>query len=464
MQDFFTGIETVLKAPMTLALLGFAAAMLGVLGLLQSIKPAQETPKPGTTLFDRLRRALGAESFPAVVFIFFALLWFTLLVILLAGLIWVIITIVWGGFDPEKRDAVWDFRFLIAQLAGLTAVIGAIVAFPITIIRLRLSAEQTRINTDTLFNEKINNATTDLHAQRQVTERRDDGTSVDVWQDDIVRRNAAIDRLEALAVERPDMASRIARMLMVYLTELTREYPAIDPPKGANPDKLRDWAGALTPARSDMEKAAQTLGRLRDIPIPNAESVRIDLSEVNLQGFKLTGLNFNKANLSGARMEGADLFEARMEGANLIRARMEGADLSWAWMQGANLFGARMEGAILSRARMQGANLYEARMQGADLRVARTEGAILSGSRMDQSTNLAAANTTRAAVKSVDWENVPVSADQIKSMFGDASVILPPDLPQPPHWPEQDLNLGDFLTEWEKWQADPAAYTPPENL
>jgi len=50
-------------------------------------------------------------------------------------------------------------------------------------------------------------------------------------------------------------------------------------------------------------------------------------------------------------------------------------------------------------------------------------------------------------------------------MFGDASVILPggvtPGNPKwPAHWPTTDLDF-DFHTEWRRWQADPAHYTPP---
>jgi len=57
-----------------------------------------------------------------------------------------------------------------------------------------------------------------------------------------------------------------------------------------------------------------------------------------------------------------------------------------------------------------------------------------------------------------------ISANQVKSTFGDASVILPEGMDRPAHWPDWELPLsGDhaFDTEWEKWRADPDGYTPP---
>ena len=82
-------------------------------------------------------------------------------------------------------------------------------------------------------------------------------------------------------------------------------------------------------------------------------------------------------------------------------------------------------------------------MEGADLARARMEGAVL---------------------KSVDLTEVPINADQLNSMFGDASVRLPEGIAKPDHWPDWDLPTGgdhDFSKEWRKWQADPAGYKPP---
>jgi hypothetical protein len=93
------------------------------------------------------------------------------------------------------------------------------------------------------------------------------------------------------------------------------------------------------------------------------------------------------------------------------------------------------------------------------------EGANLRGARMDSHTMLMAAEVSKAAISTVDYLDVRVSMDQVKSMFGDASVTLPncitPDHKDwPAHWPKIDLK-GDFWFEWEKWKANPTTYTPP---
>ncbi|MFM2356124.1 MAG: secreted effector protein PipB2, partial [Pseudomonadota bacterium] len=158
--------------------------------------------------------------------------------------------------------------------------------------------------------------------------------------------------------------------------------------------------------------------------------------------------------------------EARLEGADLSGARLEGADLSWARLEGAVLAGARLEGADLWQARLEGAVLAGARLEGAVLSWARLEGADLSGARLDDRTLLTDATLRGASVRSVDWQNVSLSPDQILSMFGDGSVILPGGVKPgeqgwPEHWPERELGWGEFEEEWRKWQADPEGYEPP---
>ena len=118
---------------------------------------------------------------------------------LLVGLLGLIIDVVTSGGA--------DNTYL--RIGGLTAVLGGIIALPLTLIRLNLAQES-------LFNDKINEATKGLYARRQVTVGEGENAK-DHWQDDIVQRNAAIDRLAGLAKERSSEASRIARQLSVFV-------------------------------------------------------------------------------------------------------------------------------------------------------------------------------------------------------------------------------------------------------
>jgi len=294
-------------------------------------------------------------------------------------------------------------------------------------------------------------------------------------------------------------------MLSIYVRELSRDYPAkdhargrwqalVEPEDGSEPisdadaltklglnsdditiEALQTWARALQPCRADLEKAAQTLGRVLDIPGVVEDDIRIDLRGATMQGFDLANLRFSKANLQKARMEGAHLMEARMEGAVLVEARMDGANLLEARMEGANLMEARMEEAYLRDARMEGALLMQARMErvvlsgarmkGAMLCLAQMEGAKLDGARMEGA-NLLGARMNGALLQGQDLSGVRYLApDQIASMFGDASVKLPGGVAPghsdwPAHWPRHEL--GDASdSRWRIWRANPADYSPP---
>ena len=260
--------------------------------------------------------------------------------------------------------------------------------------------------------------------------------------------------------------------------------------------ELPETSGKNALPEADLRTYPDQL-RTWKIQIGSYRGYRPDLRGTNLQRADLSGLCFSGAQMNAARLEGAYLRDARMEGTNLSEAHIEGADVTAAHLEGANLQVARLEGAMLLWARLLGANLNAARfesaallwaqlvganlshgrlekadlraawMEGADLSGTRMDGADLREARMDSRTSLAGATLRGAAARDVDWAAVPIGQDQIASMFGDASVILPEGLTRPGHWPDWALplyehdNPNDFDTQWRLWRSDPAAYRPP---
>ena len=281
---------------------------------------------------------------------------------------------------------------------------------------------------EALFNDKINAAVSDLHAQRQITKWLRTGAQ-NGWEDDVTRRNGAIDRLLGLAKEEPESAPRIARMLSVYVKELSRdtEYPAKTSPQTDDPDVLQKWAQKLTFARSDMQNAVQVLGKLRKasgLPLDDGE---IDLSETNLQRFDLKSLNFENVSFKAAQLQGAELLGAQLQGANLSGAQLQGANLIHAQLQGANLSGAQLQGADLSDAQF------------------------------DSKTTLSAARFSYAALSVTDLSETSITHGQLSEAFGDATVILPdgkgPNDPEwPEHWSKEVLEWDEFNTQWRAFQ------------
>jgi uncharacterized protein YjbI with pentapeptide repeats len=338
-------------------------------------------------------------------------------------------------------------------LVGL--VFGLIRVFAVE-RQTKAQEEKNTLEGEALFNDKMTAATTDLYSRRQ--------TGDSAWQDDVPRRNSAIDRLEGLVHERPDQAPRVARLLSVYLRELSGadEVPAqthhylyahalMYPMDDSTPlsakeaaeqlnvtvadislAALQTWAYTLKP-RSDMENAVQTIGRLRAIAGVDADAVKIDLRAANLQGIDFEGGNFNRARLNGAQLQGANLWQAQLQGTNLWQAQM------------------------------QGAKLWQAQMQGADLRHAQMQGADLVQAGFDAKTTFNHANLMGGAINYTDLSPLNISAEQLNTAFGDGSVTLPDHIDWPTHWLRKTLGVLGFNKQWRAFQATlPPGWDPPK--
>ena len=355
-----------------------------------------------------------------------------------------------AGFILFPMALIAAFRIVIEAIAnpeianfGTGALIVALLGAPFLIWRTVIAQRTANLTDAALFNDKINAAIADLHARRQVThavERENGDEILTEWEDDIVRRAGAIDRLEALARERPGEAPRIAGMLALYVREMSKtdEGAPQEPPEEPDLRTRMKWVLSLRPARSDMEMATQVLGGIKHIRGVDAQTIQLNLVDANLQGFELSSGNFF----------GAVMTHARLEGTNLVGARLLASILD----------GARMEGASLRDTHLHGARLHQTRLEGADL----------TNVGFDKQTILKGASFQGAFVRDSDWSQAELSAAQLSEMFGDASVVLPASLLPPKHWPTWELPLSgadheaDFHAQWIKWRADPANYTPPD--
>ncbi len=418
-------------------------------------------------------------------FILGTVLWVGVVTILTAGLLGLIIDVLSNAVTRRQvPNGVWEFRFKLVQLTALTTVIGAAIALPLTMARLRLTRRTNKTAEDALFNDKINEATKGLYARRQVSKPNANGTYQDLWEDDIVQRNAAIDRLEGLAKEDPKEVSRIARLLSVYVRELSKEFPPKirDDEQTDNPKV--NWARNLSPVRADMEKSVQTLGRLSRISDTPLRDGEFDLRGCNLQAFDLTGAQLEHCLLSGSSLQGAKLVEAQLHGSDLSFAQLEAAYLVDADLSEANLFMADLRVAALNDANLQnshcfrtgfdGTNLSGALFQHSSLQGASFHGAIVKetwfqGAKMDSiklydmflrhpSQVFDRSNQiSGAALRNIDMTKQQISELPTDLVFGDASVVLPSgvcpgDDGWPPHWPDQKLKGDAFERQWRAWQ------------
>lgn len=130
--------------PIDPALFWFLVTLAGIVlfsGLIYAALPsAPQSPKTAEL---KLKTALGAAGLPQALFLLLALLWAVLAGFLLVGLIatnWSITREV-ATARSFRGPAT---RLPLIQLAALTATLGATVALPFTVIRLKLTNEQTQ--------------------------------------------------------------------------------------------------------------------------------------------------------------------------------------------------------------------------------------------------------------------------------------------------------------------------------
>jgi uncharacterized protein YjbI with pentapeptide repeats len=462
---------------------------------------------------ERFQARLNLEQINPGLFLVGLLMWALIFGLLFAGLLGLIWEMLWISQPIEQPDhskaseekpTFSDWRFTLAKLTATTAVLAAVVAFPVTLIRLGLTRKQTDTAQEALFNDKINAASEDLYAMRQ----RWDGEQ-NIWEDDIVRRHAAIDRLHGLSIERPDIAPRIARLLSSYVRQISKEYPADQVPPGLSTEELREWVRKLKVQRTDAEKAVQVLGQLRKISGVELSQIEINLQNTNLQKFNLIASDFQNANFFEAHVQGAamdvanlrsavladlkaqglslnhaelqraDLSVSKMTAATLANAKLQNGRLSGAHLQEANLMMAEMEHsdlqwtnlkqAILVQTKLQCANLAYARLQGATLEQSHLNGAYLLNPKLDEETRVAEANFLGAALKDVNLAELIIMQTQIDKCFYDGSVIFPTGLEKNPDW-DETVDLPKFDQRWAEWQKsigfdpeDPSTWDGPSD-
>lgn len=271
---------------------------------------------------------------------------------------------------------------------------------------------------------------------------------------------------------------------------------------GANLQGLRISSSALDSIDADfsdvdfqgarLEGAIFQRAKFQRANFKNAQMVgasfpRADFGGAILYGADMEGVNLERANFSGTRFfhrakgftprklgfmsnrflsEDAagvnnDLIEVRTEGIGLAFANLEGANLCGADLEGTNLTFAGLERAYLVHTNLIGCSLLMATLNGADLKGAYLNGANLRACDIDRWTRFAQSKLTDASLANIDLTSQKLTQDQLRTTFGDGSVVLAEGSERPDHWPRQCLESSEFDREYRNWCADPASYRPP---
>jgi len=129
-----------------------------------------------------------------------------------------------------------------------------------------------------------------------------------------------------------------------------------------------DWAESEE--RGDLSEFQLAGQNLRGVDVSGAVMARANLTRADLTGAKLVKTDFSGGDLSRAQAVRADLSRATLDEAdltyaNLNYAKLEGASLRHALLTRANFTGANLSGAELGGAQLNRANLTRANLRDA---------------------------------------------------------------------------------------------------
>lgn len=224
------------------------------------------------------------------------------------------------------------------SIRNIGLVLGALFGAPFLVWRSIVAAQQAQTAAEALFNDKVNAATQGLSSRRETTRVVQQGEQDVVlreWEDDLVSRVAAIDRLEGLVSEREEAAPRIVKLLATYVRG---NFPC----EGL---ELTEDLEVRRVPRMDLQKAIDAIGRILKIASEADPSHwRLDLKGCDLDGVSFASGYYRAVDFTGSRFEASFFNEGVFEGCSFIRCL-----LNYSSFHRANMRGARLDHIILNR-------------------------------------------------------------------------------------------------------------------
>ncbi len=480
MDQFIPLLTAIKTSPVTPWLGWLFLAFLAMYWVLSQINPDQAL----ASWVEDFRQKMGADGLPTSIFLVIAALWAILFLTLFIGLLLVINDVAWGVVDLNDQEGVWNFRFLLAQLAGLTAVLGAVVALPFTAIRLRLNTEQTVVAQEGLVTDRINKAVENLGATRVVKRqrRRDSGKLAyeyfenaappkinydkpifeEISEPNLEVRIGAIYALERIARQNLDYHIQIMEILTTYVRENAPislastspdeafegfvnngmdHYQAAEKaaPLGDVQEAEDEWYRSLQGPRADIYAALIVIGRRSD------KQIRAELSN-NRHTKRAFLLDFRRTSLQGA---------------DLSRLSFQNALIEDTALHGANFTEAGLKHADFTNASLKRVSFRNSDLRGVNFRWSKAERADFGSSIWDDATLTLPLFWSGASLQRVDLSRTAIDQSLIKDCYGDRSTLLPSNCFPPEHWPNFTLSDAYFEHEWDLWRHRPSTYNRP---
>lgn len=386
-----------------------------------------QKPEDWTSPFnhlDRIGRRIGFGSFSAILVLISSITWLVILLTLLFGLYKLILEMIWYSL-PSDQDQLWSWRFTLAQVAALTAILGAVVALPVTISRIGLNRRQRETAEEGLRTDRINKAVEGLGADKIVKRISCDGYGNTVYYKDengdedknrpvyeevtepnIEVRLGSILALSSIAENSEDDLGLVLKILSAYTVNNSNRL--ID---GSREEADYNFRKDVSKTRNDVLAALNVIRKIR----------KAKLNSVDLEDFiMLQKLSFASQTV---------LFE------KLNNFNLQFSDFSET----------RFYDTVFSNSLMNLTNANGTRFHNCDL-----SGAILSGVEFNENTKFFDTTFRGAVFLSVDLSKTDISQSQIDESYGNRSVILPERLRRPKHW---NNSFDAFRTARKRWHA-----------
>ena len=245
-------------------------------------------------------------------------------------------------------------------IRNLGLVLAAIFGAPFLVWRSFVLAKQSDIAAESLFNEKINSAADGLTARKEVTEIVQVNCETvwrNRWEDDVVGRMVAIDKMYGLAVEDPSAAPRIVKLLAAYV-------------RGNFPCSHTQPTPEITTAkqpRMDLQKCVDNISQLLLIARNyDASDWRLDLKNCDFDGVDFRKKFFFAVDMRNCRFEAS-----RFDGSNFEGANLSGSLFDFATFRDTNFTRAKLDHITLQAERSDWApGIAQARLKGATFAMA----------------------------------------------------------------------------------------------
>ncbi|VCU58931.1 hypothetical protein EPIB1_1829 [Tritonibacter mobilis] len=354
----------------------------------------------------RLRRDLGAEALPEAVFAGFFLLWVVLCAFLFGGLITSLFDLVNELVLTDSADrsetAKVNFRFFLAGIAALTATLGATLAIPVTLFRLRHSQQANETAQNGLIADRLHKAMEALAKDKIV---KIDGEEFS--DPNIEVRYAALLTLDTLYKEgNPQLTKNSYHdLLRAYLYSNVHVVSRTSVQTGNRRLLRTDVHLALSHISSIPEKP---ITDLRGITFPD----RVMILDLSLGGFRL-----NVSRMKSCFSQSCHFERVNFRACNWKDSIFSNCTFKHCLFRGNQFLGVK------------------------EFKNCVFEGCALRD--IDLSAGLP----------------IGVSNEMLLGFYADGSVTLPPDLPRPDHWSDEALDTKEYNKKRDGWRAQSASGT-----